>query len=465
MKTHVKLLALLFSLVLLPITVVLLNTEHWEYAILPGAGALILFMFGRRPQWGYYLIVFLVPLALFRTLYRTLTISKILGFWLIIFFFFYLILNKKGTYNVSGHLWKWLFFFFLINFLSTLLSDYPATAFDGMRKLTNAYLFFLLTLVFVTREGFTKILPGVIMAGAFIGSSLSVFGYLFNISSFYVNQGYREEFNRAVGGDTDPNDFSFMVIFSLPFFANLFFSSTSLKKRVIAGIGFSICLAAIILSYSRGGAIILLFALSIMAIEYLKRFRVHYLGLTTSLIGIGVLLFIALTPQSYWERQKSVSDVEDPAMSRRSSYLTVTFDSFLKNPILGAGTDSFSEIYAESRVSRRYAPGPDQSYRRVAHNAYAEVLTGSGIMGLIGFIIIIAATIRGFNKSNRQFLARGQPREAAMTVTYRMGFLVILAYFFFLSSNYHKFFWLSLALSQVAMRLTAVEKAGGDVKE
>lgn len=457
MKSRWKLLPLMLSLALVPVTVFLLTTAHWEYAILPGLGVIVLFVLGRRPQWGYYLIVFFIPLTLFRTLNQTLTVSKIFGFWIITIFFLYLMLNKRGTYNVSADLWKWLFFFFLLNFISTLLSDYPLTAFNGLRKLASAYLFFLLTLVFVSREGFLKTLPRVIMIGAVIGSAVSIIGYFFKISSFYVGMDAKSDIIRASGTDTDPNGFSFVVLFSLPFFANLFFTSRTLRKKTIAAAGFMIAVVAIIFSYSRGGAIILLLALCLMTIEYSKQIRIQHLGLATSLLGIGIILLLVITPRSYWERQKSVSDSQDPAMSRRMSYLTLTLENFVHNPILGTGTDTFENLYAASSISRQYAY-PDEDLFRAAHNSYVEVLTGSGALGLIVFIVIIVVTIRSFNKSRRQFLDRDRSGDAAMVTVYRLSFFIILLYFFFLSFNYHKFFWLSLALSQVALRLTAIKK-------
>lgn len=454
-------LPLLLALGVVPVTVFLLTTAKWQYAILPGLSLAALLVLGRRPQWGYYLIVFFIPLALFRTLSQSLTFSKLLGLTTVVVFLFYLLLNRKGSYDLSGNLWKWLIFFFLINLVSTLLSDYPAAAFNGMRQLLNAYVFFLLTLIFVDREGFARTVPYVIMAGNFIGSALSVIGHFLNLSRFSVDEGYHTEFIRSVGAETGPNDLAFVVLFSLPFFAALFFSSSSRRRRAFGGVGFAIGTAAIVLSYSRAGARILVLAVLLIAIEHLDKFRVRHLGHVGALVGAATLLLMTLTPESWWERQMSVSVATDSSTSRRASYLPVAFDAFLDNPLVGTGTQTFKEVWAETSVSRRFAPSPDGSYRRVAHNSYAEVLAGAGGAGFLVFLVIIGVTIRGLGDSSRRFLARGWLEEAAIARTYLTAFLIVLAIFLFLTLNFSKYFWLSLALSQIACRLSLTDEADG----
>jgi O-antigen ligase len=175
------------------------------------------------------------------------------------------------------------------------------------------------------------------------------------------------------------------------------------------------------------------------------------------------MFLVALTPQSWWERQMSVSDATDSSMNRRAAYLPVAFNAFLDNPLVGTGTDTFKDVWAETTISRDFPPGPDGSYRRVAHNTYAEVLAGAGGGGFVVFLILIliVTAIRGFGDSSRHFLARGSLEEAVMARTYRTAFLLILAFSLFLTKNYHKYFWLCLALSQIACRLSATDEADG----
>jgi O-antigen ligase len=455
-------LPLLLALALVPATALLLATPRWPYAALPCVAVAGLFVLGRWPQWGYYAILLFVPLALFRTLSQSLTLSKLLGLATLALFALYLLLRRKGSYDLSARLWKWLLLFFLVNLVSTLLSSYPGPAWGGMRQLFNACVFFLLTLAFVDREGFVRTVPWVVMTGNLVSAGLSVFDYFTGSSWFSVDEGYGTEFVRAVGADNGPNDFAFMVLFSLPFFAGLLFAASTTARRAFGALGLAVGTVAIVLSYSRAGARVLVLVVVLVALEHLHRFHVRHLGLVAATAGAGLLGVVLLTPQSWWERQLSVSSSTDASVSRRGAYLPVAFDAFLDHPVLGTGTQTFKEIWAETSISRKYAPSPDGSYRRVAHNSYAEVLTGTGATGFVLYVGIIVAAFRSFSVSSRRFLASGRPEEAAMARTYRTSFLVVLTFFLTLTLNNHKYFWLCLALSQVAGRLSAKDDPAAD---
>ena len=452
-------LPLLVALALVPATAMLLATPRWPYAAVPCLAVAGLFVLGRWPQWGYYLILLLVPLALFRTLSQSLTLSKLLGLATLGLFVVYLLFRRKGSYDLRGPLWKWLLLFFLVNLVSTLASGYPPAAWNGMRLLVNACVFFVLTLVFVDRGGFVRTVPWLVMAGNFVSAGLSVFDHFSGSSQFSVDEGYGTEFVRAVGADEGPNDFAFMVLFSLPFFASLLFSSSSPARRVFGALGLLVGTAAVVLSYSRAGGWVLALVVLLVAIEHAHKLHVRHLGLAAATAGAAVLAFLLLTPRSWWERQLNYSSSTDASVSRRAEYLPVAFDAFLAHPVLGTGTQTFKEVWAETSISRKFAPSPDGSYRRVAHNSYAEVLTGTGATGFLLYAAIIASALHAFSAANRRFLASDRPEEAAMTRTYRIAFLVVLAFFLTLTLNNHKYFWLCLGLSQVAWRLSA--KAAG----
>jgi O-antigen ligase len=339
-----------------------------------------------------------------------------------------------------------------MNFISAVISEYPITAFDNLRRLFTAYTFFALTLIFVTNKGFTKTLPVILILGISISSLLSVAGYLFDIPLFIINI-QAESVKRGQGASYDPNYFSVMLTFSLPLLAHFYFSSRrAFKKVIIAGL-FVLNITSVILTYSRGGAIILAVVLTFLLLEYIRRLRPRYFGFITSAALIAILSIAILVPGSYWERQKSVKNtVTDTAISRRISYLNVGWDAFKENPVLGSGPGTFKEIYADSIYAIQYRK-EGKSGRRVAHNAYLEVIVGSGLPGIILYCMIIIFTFKNFYASERRFNFDGRKEMASLVRAYRLSFIVILLAFFTLSANYLKYFWLSIGLSQVALLL------------
>ena len=215
----------LFFFFVIAVSVGLLATPYYQYAVIPGLLVLFLLLLGHFPQIGYYLIFFLIPLSAFTGIsksYDFLTISKFVGAWVLIVILFYFLLNKKNSFNIQSNLWPWLLFFFLISFVSALMSDYYSTSFDNLRKLLIAYTFFAMTLIFISSQNvFCKILPAIIILSVSVSSLAAVVGNLFELS-FFVNPSY---LGREVGTTSNPNYFAGLIIFSLPLFAHWFFSS------------------------------------------------------------------------------------------------------------------------------------------------------------------------------------------------------------------------------------------------
>jgi hypothetical protein len=146
--------------------IALLATPYYPYALLPGFVILVLLFLGRAPQFGYYLIIFLIPFWSFRGLsetYRFLKLHWLLAFWLLILLAFQLILRKREATELRSNLWPWFLMLLTISFISALLSKYQEAAFTNLFLLAVAGLFLALNLAFISREGFSVILPAVLI--------------------------------------------------------------------------------------------------------------------------------------------------------------------------------------------------------------------------------------------------------------------------------------------------------------
>ena len=218
------------------------------------------------------------------------------------------------------------------------------------------------------------------------------------------------------------------------------------------------------LTYSRGGAIVLAVVLLLILIEHIRKFKVKHLGFVTALLLIAIIMIIFFVPSSYWERQKSITETKtDTAMGRRISYLYFGWEAFKEHPIIGSGPGTFSKIYATSIYARHFAIG-EEDYYRDAHNSYLEVVVETGAISFVIFLIIIWFSLKNFNNAKILFLSHGEKEMAALVGAYRTSFLSMLIYFFMLSTTYNKYFWFSLALSQIALRF-AQKIPGGEYNE
>ncbi|MEE8574988.1 MAG: O-antigen ligase family protein [Thermodesulfobacteriota bacterium] len=441
-------------LLILSFSVVLLATPYAKFAVLPAVLVLVLMFIGHYPAFGYYVILFLIPFGAYRGLtgaYKFLTISKFIGIWLVVLVTFHFILSKAGRIKIGSKLWAPLLMFFGAAVVSTLLSEYPETSYDNMRQLFTAYIFFFLTMVLITDKAVRKTLPAVLIWSIGLSSFLSVFGYLFNVSLFTVNID-TQAIKRATGASVDPNLFSAMVIFGLPFMVHRFLYPKSFLEKIIMLPVIGASITAIILTFSRGGGLVLFIILGIIFFENIHRLRPKHLGFYLLMLVVIICAGLFVIPASYWERQGSVTNTADRSIGRRLSYIIVGWDAFKDNPVLGTGPGTYMENYAKSNFSAGYAMGGTQ--RRFAHNSYLEVLIGVGGLGLILFLSAMVIAFRNYLTARKTFRERGEVELASLIGSYMTAFLAFSLYFLILSTLYHKFFWTAIALSQAVLNFS-----------
>lgn len=443
------------------VPVALLATPYYKFAAVPGLLVFILFVLSRYPKVGFYIILFLIPFDAYTGIMGgasvVLSIPRFVGIWVLLVLLLSFLLNKKNTFNIESDLWRWLILFFVISIISALLSEFKKTSFDNLKVLFIAYTFFAMTLIFVSRKDFSKTLPVVIICSVSISSFLGIADYVFDLGLF----SNPEEVERKVGAAEDPNEFSAMIIFSLPLLANWFFTSEKKSTKLMMACLFALNVIAIILTYSRGGGLILAIALGLLFLEHIKRFKAKHLGILIAMFGVVVIIIIVFMPATYWERLKSLAKPsiveEDRSIGGRATFLKAGLEAFKEKPFLGFGPGCFREYFANTEYAIKYSieGGRQKSRKRAAHNSYIEFLVGQGLIGFIVYLAIIFIVLKKFAVAKKQFLSNGNNEMASLTNAFRIAYITMLFSMVLLSYNYHKYFWAALALSHVAFRLSS----------
>lgn len=438
---------------------ILLTTPYPVLALLPGLSLVAFIVLGRYTRIAFFVLVFMIPFDAFTELlavYPTLTVSKFLGLGIVIVALFAILARKSWPPGFRSNLWPALLALVIVCFLSFLFSENRLTVLENFRKLFVAILFFGLTLLFVDSEKvFANIVLKLVVFSAAIGSLLSLAGSLCGISLFTMNvDPDPETLSRAMGASTDPNMFSLMILFSIPLVVHLLFTAVTVRTRLFWGLLFLMEIATLVLTYSRSAAFVLVLLMIVLGIRYRHQLKPRYTGLVAAGVVVAVLAAALMVPSSYWERHKQALSHEDTSIQRRLSYLAVGRDEFLSNPLLGSGLGTFEIAYANSKYA--FTDPYDlwgQTARRAAHNMYLEILTGTGLLGLAAFLLIIGLAWRNFHQAAALSRAGGNVKLSAVILAYQFAFLAILIHLLSLSSFNHKYLWMSLALSQVALTL------------
>jgi putative inorganic carbon (hco3(-)) transporter len=441
--------------ILVTVSMSLLTGPNYRYAVIPALSIPFIFLIWKKPHLGFYAILFLTPFDEFTVLsetYRFVTIPKIIGVVTVVVLFLHYLITHTHNYDIRSNLWKWLLAFWLVLLVSALFSEYHYNSYNTLRRFITGFAFFLMTLAFVSEDDFTKRLPALIVFSTSIGVLLSIFGYFTKSPLFLLS--VRSEFSRVAGGAGDPNEFAIMIAFALPVFAFMIFRIKSALKKIILGLFYFLCIVAVINTYSRTGAVIMIATLLLTTIQYIRFLRPKTFGFILLGFTIAAVCAITVIPDSYWNRQKTMTAREtDFSVGRRYSYLVVAYESFKQHPILGTGPGTFRDVYGASRWTLKYAR-EDESPKRVAHNTYVEVLAGSGLIGLCFFIIIIAAAFRNYYTAWKRARQAKDLEMENLIMANIISFWIILSAFLFLSIYFHKYFWLTLAISQVCQRVS-----------
>ncbi|MBU3950557.1 MAG: O-antigen ligase family protein [Proteobacteria bacterium] len=204
-------------------------------------------------------------------------------------------------------------------------------------------------------------------------------------------------------------------------------------------------IAGLISSESRGGFLIF-FVMAIMVLYINRtRFQPRFFGLAISIIGLCMLLVATAIPDAYFKRQQSLlSEEQDTSIQRRTAYIKVGIQSFFDHPLLGTGTFTFPQVWLDSRETLFF-----KMAERGAHNTYLDTLVGMGIIGLMIFLGLLSRIFRDFITAIQNFDLVNDLDMKDMASAYLVSFLTVLAYCLLKTLIDHKFFILSISISQV----------------
>jgi len=187
---------------------------------------------------------------------------------------------------------------------------------------------------------------------------------------------------RYEGFEFEPNTFALMQIFFIPvllFTFYIFRRKLFIKVLVVLAILGSV--TVLILSFSRGGFVTLVFLLVCFLIVERRN---------KTILTAGILLIIAgiiMAPSTYWRRIGSLfnalSNVQQfHAIASRLGAIRASIDLGLKHPIFGIGIGNFpshTPFYMPLKIT--------------VHNAFLEVFSELGLIGIFVFFLLFLYNI------------------------------------------------------------------------
>lgn len=291
---------------------------------------------------------------------------------------------KGGSWRLADPTSLWLAAFAALSGLSiatALWREFALNAFLDFLKVVLVY--FLVVHLLDRLDRVRKFFWVMLWGGAFLAAG-TLMHYLLKID---LVEGYRAAW---VGIYEDPNDLAYHLVVLTPIGLALLEAERSfLKKCIVLGI-LAAFMAAIYVTFSRGGLV------GLLAVFFFQILRSRKRMLHFALAGLLLVALLAVAPARYWERAETILKFrqDESAMGRVYAW-KAGFAMIQDRPLLGVGVGCFVmgwPIYAPPEAGTKW---------RAPHNTFVAVMGETGLLGLVAFGAFMGTALRRAQTVNR----------------------------------------------------------------
>jgi putative inorganic carbon (HCO3(-)) transporter len=243
---------------------------------------------------------------------------------------------------------------------------------------------------------------------------------------------------RSAGPIGDPNFYGLVLAVLVPVSLMRLRDEDRPLLRAAAGAATLLLLAAIVLTYSRGGLVTV--AASFVMFVILTRTRATHIALA-ALVALPLIPFV---PPTYWERIGTISQGDNSIANRESSQ-AVALQMFIRHPLGGVGADNYPVAYLPYALRLNEPAAAEEP-----HNLYLAVAAETGLLGITAFIAAQALVLRYAWKRRKAALNRNDRLAEGLATSVILMLLTYLVGVAFLPIAYPRYLWLLVGLTLVA---------------
>ena len=327
-------------------------------------------------------------------------------------------LALEGTLTARPREVNLLLLLCLVALLSIPLAIDPGVAWDMFSgNFIKAILMFIV-MVNVVRT--PRRLKALILLALAVSLFLSVGALKDYYSGNVIIEGYRVA-GRIGGLFDNPNDLALHLATMIPIAVALLLSARGVMGKLTYGVCAALMLAAITVTFSRGGFLGLVAASTFLAWKLGRRNRF----VVVVIMLVAAILFLALAPGNFSVRILSIFIPGlDPVGSSgaRQQLLIKSVLVALRHPLLGVGMGNFPIVSIHDQVT---------------HNAYTQVASEMGAAALAFYVLLIVSPLRRLREIEDQtYEARRASRFYYLSVGLQASLVGYMVSSFFASVAY-----------------------------
>jgi len=192
----------------------------------------------------------------------------------------------------------------------------------------------------------------------------------------------------AYGMYENHNDYSFIIVQTLPFYYVYWKTETGFLKRLLLLAACLLCVVGIFMSLSRGGMITLVVEIVLIVLFTMGRRAQIVLLPIVIMLGVGAISYQYVARAANQGEGYTAEDAE----SSRFELWQAGQNMILHNPLLGVGSRTFGEHAPE------YGEISHDNRGKNAHNTFIDATATSGLLGVGTLIAMLVGAIRELRK-------------------------------------------------------------------
>lgn len=285
-----------------------------------------------------------------------------------------IIFDRKKIYfdNYCKNIIILMAIYFIILFLSSVLSPYHTEGFKGAGGWLNKSILLVVVLLFINNIKHLKIIFYCFLADFFINSLYVI----------YDGIHYHNLRAHGIVGSYMPTGTMMLILFTVSVILMIYSLRENKYKSIIFVLIFSSSFIAILFNGTRGVWLGTVFVFFIILGQMLKNNKI--------ILFIGIFFFaiissLYLSVPHIHNRIDSIVNSKNQSNHERILIYHSAINIIKDYPILGIGTDNFKDAYQKDYISPK-AKEPNLEH---AHNLFLERLAENGIIGFLSFMAMI----------------------------------------------------------------------------
>ncbi len=312
--------------------------------------------------------------------FNMISLPSVLGVLILVLGGFYLVTRKIDIHKFP--LVKPFGFFLLGCLLSLPFSQDLTPSLIEITELLSFIVLYVLVVDTLRSERDVKRMVKILVLSSFVPLSV---GMVQVFSNFSLSLFSLEPHFRVSSTLTHPNAYAFYLVMIIVLSTSLFLQEKAQAKRTCLFALIGLLLFSLIFTYTRGAWIGLVMAIFAMGV-----FKKRRLLIFAPLALYGVVLIFPLISQRF-ESILNPDLFRYDSLAWRLRLWGASFPHFLSRPIFGNGLGTFQ--YVAYQIDDWFA---------AAHNDYLRMLVETGLIGFMGYVILILSMFKLSIKTRRK---------------------------------------------------------------